>query len=51
LVYLLRGGDEVGGVTLIRFYSLHVLWLPLMLLLLLWAHFHMVKRLGIAAEL
>ncbi len=51
LVYLLRGGPEVDGGTLIRFYSIHVLWLPLLMALLLWAHFHMVKRQGISGGL
>jgi len=51
LLYLLRGGPDVDGATLIRFYSLHVLWLPLIMILLLWAHFHMVKRQGISGGL
>lgn len=51
LLYLLRGGPDVNGTTLVRFYSLHVLWLPLMMFLLLWAHFHMVKRQGISGGL
>jgi quinol-cytochrome oxidoreductase complex cytochrome b subunit len=51
LLYLVRGGAEVNGSTLIRFYSLHVLWLPLMISLLLWAHFHMVKKQGISGGL
>ena len=51
LLYMLRGGPEVDGTTLIRFYSLHVLWLPLIMALLLWAHFHMVKRQGISGGL
>lgn len=46
-----RGGAEVGGATLIRFYSLHVLYLPLITSLLMWNHFHMVKRQGIARNL
>ncbi|MEJ2688900.1 MAG: cytochrome b N-terminal domain-containing protein [Deltaproteobacteria bacterium] len=48
---LLRGGPEVSGATLLRFYSLHVLWVPFMLLLIFWAHFHMVKRQRIAGGL
>ena len=51
LLYLVRGGPEVDGTTLIRFYSLHVLWLPLIMVILLWAHFHMVKRQGISGGL
>ena len=48
---LILGGPEVGGATLLRFYSLHVLWLPFAINLLLWTHFHMVKRLGIKGGL
>lgn len=51
IVYLIRGGHSVSGVTLSRFYAIHVLYLPLIIGLLLWGHFHMVKRLGIAKRL
>lgn len=51
LLYLLRGSHEVDGNTLIRFYSLHVLFLPLSMSILLWAHFHMVKKQGISGGL
>ncbi len=47
LLYLVRGGADVDGTTLIRFYSLHVLWIPLFMFLILWAHFHMVRKQGI----
>ncbi len=51
LLYMLRGGPDITGTTLVRFYSIHVLWLPLMIGVLLWAHFHMVKRQGISGGL
>lgn len=51
IVYLIRGGEAVSGITLRRFYSIHVLYLPICITALLWAHFHMVKRLGIAHKL
>lgn len=51
LLVMVRGGYDVTGVTLIRFYSFHVLWFPLLISLLLWAHFHMIKKLGIARPL
>jgi quinol-cytochrome oxidoreductase complex cytochrome b subunit len=51
LASLLRGGPEVTGVTLLRFYALHVFWLPLGALGLLWAHFHMIRRQGISGGL
>lgn len=51
LAALLRGGEAVDGVTLLRFYALHVFWLPLAALVLLWAHFHMIRRQGISGGL
>lgn len=51
LMYAVRGGAEVNGTTLIRFFSLHVLYLPLFMGILLWFHFHMIKRQGISAKL
>ena len=48
---LLRGGPEVCGATLVRFYSMHVLWIPFGLFMIFWAHFHMVKRQGISGGL
>jgi len=51
VLFLLRGGAEVHGPTLIRFYSLHTQWLPLSMVFILWAHFHMAKRQGIAGGL
>ncbi len=51
VMYAVRGGSEVSGATLVRFYSLHVLYLPLIQTLLLWAHFHMIKKQGISKGL
>jgi quinol-cytochrome oxidoreductase complex cytochrome b subunit len=51
LLLAVRGGPEVDGTTLIRFYSMHVLYLPLMMSLILWAHFHMIKKQGISGGL
>ena len=51
LIHLLRGGIEVDGQSLIRFYSIHSIWLPGCSVLLLWAHFHMIKRQGISRGL
>jgi cytochrome b6 len=50
LVFL-RGGWEVTAITLSRFYALHVLVLPLSIVVLLFMHFWMVRRLGIARPL
>lgn len=51
LMFAVRGSADVSGATLIRFYSIHVLFLPLFMGMLLWMHFHMVKRQGIAKKL
>ena len=48
LASLIRGGSEVSGQTLLRFYSMHMLWFPLLSGLFLWVHFHVVRRLGIS---
>ncbi len=51
LAGLLRGGAEVTGQTLLRFYSLHILWLPAFTVLFLWLHFHMIRRTGVSGGL
>lgn len=48
---ILLGGSEVSGQTLLRFYSLHVLWLPLLSGVFMWMHFHMLRRLGVSGRL
>lgn len=50
LVFL-RGGWDVTAITLSRFYALHVLVLPSVILLLLLGHFFMIRRQGIARPL
>jgi len=48
LAVFVRGGAEVTGQTLLRFYSMHVLWFPILTTLFLWVHFHILRRLGIS---
>jgi quinol-cytochrome oxidoreductase complex cytochrome b subunit len=48
LASFLRGGPDVAGQTLLRFYSLHVLWLPMFTAFFLWLHFHVIRRVGIS---
>jgi quinol-cytochrome oxidoreductase complex cytochrome b subunit len=48
LAAVVQGGTEVSGQTLLRFYSIHVLWLPLLTGLSLWVHFHVLRRTGIS---
>jgi len=51
LASLVRGGSEVSGQTLLRFYSMHILWLPVVTAFFLWVHFHVIRRLGISGGL
>jgi ubiquinol-cytochrome c reductase cytochrome b subunit len=47
IAYLLRGGNAVGALTLSRFYSIHVVVLPLASTLLILAHLFFIRRYGI----
>jgi quinol-cytochrome oxidoreductase complex cytochrome b subunit len=51
LLSFIRGGGDVTGQTLLRFYSMHILWFPLLTGLFLWMHFHMIRKLGISGRL
>ena len=51
LVRLIRGGEDVTGITLLRFYVMHVYIMPVVTMLLLWGHFHMIRRQGISGGL
>jgi quinol-cytochrome oxidoreductase complex cytochrome b subunit len=51
LLRIMRGGREVGALTLVRFYALHVMFLPLATAVLLAAHFFMVRRHGVTTRL
>jgi quinol-cytochrome oxidoreductase complex cytochrome b subunit len=48
---LVRGGVEVTGQTLLRFYSMHILWFPVFTILFLWVHFHIIRRVGISGRM
>src|SRR5437899_9256270 len=45
----LRGGGEFGATTLSRFYSIHMLIVPGLLIALIGAHLYLVTKLGTAA--
>lgn len=51
LMRLLRGGDEVTGATLSRFYGLHVAILPALTTLLIALHLLLVQRQGMSVPL
>ena len=48
LLRILRGGPELSGVTLVRFFGAHVWFLPAALILLLAIHLYLVVRIGIS---
>lgn len=48
VIRLIRGGDEVGALTLTRFYAMHIMVLPFALFTLMAAHLYLVRRLHIA---
>lgn len=45
----LRGGADLSAVTLARFFSVHIWWLPAMIASLIGVHLYMVIRLGISS--
>ncbi len=47
LMRIARGGSEIGAVTLIRFYGLHIWWLPIALLGLIGVHLYLIIKIGI----
>jgi len=49
LTRILRGGAELSAVTLARFFSVHIWFLPLVMVLLLGIHLYLVVRIGISA--
>jgi cytochrome b6 len=48
MVRLLRGGNEVTGATLTRFYGIHVAVLPATVMMLLGLHLYLVQRHGMS---
>lgn len=48
LLRLFRGGEEVGALTLTRFYAIHIMLLPAALLILTAFHLYLVRRLHIS---
>jgi quinol-cytochrome oxidoreductase complex cytochrome b subunit len=48
---IVRGGTELGALTLLRFYSLHVIFLPMVSAILLLGHFFMIRKHGVSTPL
>ena len=51
LLGLLRGGADITGLTLTRFYGIHMLVLPVLAFLFLGFHFVIIRRQGISGPL
>ena len=51
LLGLLRGGMEITGLTLTRFYGIHMLVLPVLAVIFLAIHFVIIRRQGISGPL
>jgi len=51
LLGLLRGGPDITGLTLTRFYGIHMLVLPALVFLFLGFHFVIIRRQGISGPL
>ncbi|MHB9024835.1 MAG: cytochrome b [Armatimonadota bacterium] len=51
ILVLLRGGENLSGLTISRFFALHVIVLPWVAGILLIGHFMIVRRLGISKSL
>jgi menaquinol-cytochrome c reductase cytochrome b subunit len=49
LADFLRGGPEIGATTLARFYSIHMLLVPGLIIALIGAHLYLVVKLGTTA--
>jgi quinol-cytochrome oxidoreductase complex cytochrome b subunit len=48
---IMRGGSDLGALTLTRFYTLHTLFFPLGTAFFLIAHFVMIRKQGISTPL
>ena len=48
---IMRGGEDLGILTLVRFHSLHVVFLPTITIGLLIGHFFMVRKHGVSPRL
>jgi quinol-cytochrome oxidoreductase complex cytochrome b subunit len=49
IIRILRGGSDLSAVTLARFFSVHIWFLPAIIVLLISVHMYLVIRLGISS--
>jgi quinol-cytochrome oxidoreductase complex cytochrome b subunit len=48
ITQVLRGGPDVSGVTLVRFFSVHIWVLPALILSMIGVHMYLIIRIGIS---
>ncbi len=46
IIKILQGGSEMGSITLSRFYAIHVVILPILLILVVGGHLYYIRSLG-----
>jgi quinol-cytochrome oxidoreductase complex cytochrome b subunit len=49
ILRVLRGGTDLSGVTLARFFAVHIWFLPAIIIALIGVHMYLVIRLGISS--
>ena len=49
IIRILRGGSDLSAVTLARFFSVHIWFLPAIIVLLVGIHLYLIIRLGISS--
>ena len=49
ILRVLRGGADLSAVTLVRFFSAHIWWLPAAIAVMIGVHLYMVIKLGISS--
>jgi quinol-cytochrome oxidoreductase complex cytochrome b subunit len=49
IIRILRGGSDLSAVTLARFFSVHIWFLPAIIVLLISVHMYLVIRIGISS--
>ena len=49
ILRILRGGTDLSGVTLARFFAVHIWFLPAIIIAMIGVHMYLVVRLGISS--
>ncbi|MCK4776832.1 MAG: cytochrome b N-terminal domain-containing protein [Actinomycetia bacterium] len=51
MAFIMLGGENIAAPTLTRFFSMHVFFLPLVIIFLMVTHFWMIRKQGISGKL